>query len=132
MNSTYKGPETLKRIQVTLRIQFAYLIIGILGAGLIKLSVTLLYWHLFSLVTLRRFLAVWITVTIAWTGAFLIAALSVCGTHFMARFSVFKDYTQYCSNYRKVGYGYVATDIFTDLVTVLIPIPVVSLLNAAL
>ena len=43
----------------------------------------------------------------------------------MARFTIYSDYARYCSNYKRVGYGYVATDIFTDLVTVAIPIPIV-------
>lgn len=55
-------------MEPTLRIQFAYLNIGILGLGLVKLSVASLYWHLFSLVALRRFLIFWITLMVAWTG----------------------------------------------------------------
>lgn len=54
---------------------------------------------------------------------FVIAALLECNTHLTALFGTPQDYTDKCSHSIHIGYALVATDMATDLVTLLIPIP---------
>ena len=103
--------------------------IGIAGTGFVKLSVCFLYWHLFSRVVFRRFLMVWTTIVALWMVAFILAGLFECGTHLTAVLGGPEEFYKYCKAAIPSGYAMMATDVFTDFVTLVIPIPVVMSLS---
>lgn len=110
------------------QIQLAYLLLGIVALGLIKLSICFLYWQMFAKLSsnwiLRRFLIVWMIVIVGWTTAFVLAGLLECGTHLTAVFSP-TGYLEHCGSAISSGYAMVGTDIVTDFVTLIIPIPII-------
>ncbi|KAI0505908.1 hypothetical protein F5B22DRAFT_660959 [Xylaria bambusicola] len=110
-------------------IQLAFLLLGVAALGLIKLSVCFLYWHLFAQVALRRFLIVWMVIITAWATAFILAGLLECGSHLWAVFGTPTQYLKYCGSAVPSGYGLVGSDIATDFITLIIPIPVVMRLQ---
>ncbi|KAI0101390.1 hypothetical protein GGR51DRAFT_530564 [Nemania sp. FL0031] len=77
----------------------------------------------------RRFLIFWTIIIILWTITFSIIHFAECGDHLLALFSQTEDYTRYCKVSIHSGWAYVGTDIFTDVVTLIIPIPVILRLN---
>jgi hypothetical protein len=92
---------------------------------MLKLSVCMLYWHLFAQLKFRHFLIFWIVVIALWTASFSIALFAECGNHFLALFAQPEDYTLHCGAAIPGGWAYVGTDVFTDIATLIIPIPVV-------
>lgn len=102
----------------------AFFPIGIIGLGLIKTSVSLLYLNLFSAdLAFRRAILVWTAIIIAWTVTFFLCVFLECKGRL-----VFdpKDYVKYCGAANRIGWAYVGSDIVTDLVTLIFPIPIVS------
>ncbi|KAL2272311.1 hypothetical protein FJTKL_06956 [Diaporthe vaccinii] len=108
-------------------IQLAFLLLGITGIGLVKLSVCFLYWQLFAKAHtgLRRFLVVWITLIAVWGTSFVLAGLLECGSHLTAVFGAPTEYLKHCGSAIPSGYAMVGTDIATEFITLAIPIPVV-------
>ncbi|POS76104.1 hypothetical protein DHEL01_v205499 [Diaporthe helianthi] len=108
-------------------IQLAFLLLGIAGIDLVKLSVCFLYWQLFAKAhtKLRRFLIVWITLIALWGTSFVLAGLLECGSHLTAVFGTPTEYLKHCGSAVPSGYAMVATDFAADFVTLIIPIPVV-------
>ncbi|KAH8882054.1 hypothetical protein GQ53DRAFT_787680 [Thozetella sp. PMI_491] len=107
------------------KIDLAALLLGIAGAGCDKLSFCFFYWHLFSKVTFRRFLIFWIITNALWTIAFILSGLLECKTHLTAVFGTAEEYYAYCASSQQAGFAMIASDILTDLVTLIIPIPIV-------
>jgi len=108
------------------QIQLCVLILGVISLGLIKLSVCFLLWHFLVKIKYRRFLTVWIVFIILWTTAFVLMSLLQCGKHFSAMFGTSQEYFDKCMLVMPAMWVYLGTDIMTELVTLLIPIPVVS------
>jgi hypothetical protein len=106
--------------------EYAFVIVGIFCVGMIKLSVSLLYWHIFSRVRFRRFLMVWIAVIIAWTITFVLGEILECGVHPLKVFGSVEDLNTYCKHRHAIGYALKASDIATDLGTLIIPLPLVG------
>lgn len=113
------------------QIELSFLLLGVLALGLIKLSVTFLYWHLFAMVRFRRFLIVWIVILIGWTTAFILAGLLECGSHLKALFTTPQEYLHHCGSAIPSGWAWVGSDIATDFITLIIPIPIVSIYKEA-
>ncbi len=107
------------------KIDLAMLLLGIAGAGFDKLSFCFFYWHLFSRIAFRRFLIFWIIVNAVWMVGFILSGLLECRTHLTAVFGTAQEYYTYCASSQQAGYAMIASDILTDLVTLLIPIPIV-------
>ncbi|KAJ8126172.1 hypothetical protein O1611_g7466 [Lasiodiplodia mahajangana] len=110
-------------------VEFSFLILGIIGLGFLKLSVCFLYWNLFAKLMFRRFLIFWTVIITLWTVTFSIIHFAECGDHLLALFAQIKDYTKYCKVSIHSGWAYVGTDILTDVITLIIPIPVILRLN---
>ena len=85
-----------------------------------------MYWQLFAQVRFRRVLIIWIVILTGWTVAFILAGLLECGSHLMALFGTPDDYVQYCGAAEPSGWANVGSDVATDFITLIIPIPVVS------
>jgi len=113
------------RLNKAKHLELSYLLLGIAALGFIKLSVCFLYWHLFSRVMFRRFLIVWIGIIIVWATSFVLAGLLECGSHLLAIFGEPQEYLDHCGSAIPSGYAMVASDVLTDLITLLIPIPVI-------
>ncbi|KAI1415272.1 hypothetical protein F5Y13DRAFT_196630 [Hypoxylon sp. FL1857] len=111
------------------KIQLGFLLIGVAALGLIKLSICFLYWQIFAQVALRRFLIVWMVVITTWALAFIMAGLLECGSHLTAIFGTPAEYLEHCGSAAPSGYAMVGSDIATDFVTLIIPIPVILRLN---
>lgn len=116
-----------------MKIELSYLLLGIAAVGLIKLSATFFYWHLFAQVNpkLRRLLIVWMVIIILWTTSFILAGLLECGSHLTALFGQPQEYLDYCGSAIPSGWAMVGTDIATDVITLIIPIPVVLRLQVS-
>ncbi|KAK3361888.1 hypothetical protein B0T24DRAFT_724336 [Lasiosphaeria ovina] len=114
-----------KRLTPYIVIELSYMLLGVATTGLVKFSVCLLYWRLFARVMFRRFLAAWCVVIVCWTVAFLLAGLLECGSQLSALFSSPQVYYQYCGSAVPAGYGMIASDLATDLITLVIPVPVI-------
>jgi hypothetical protein len=105
--------------------EYAFVLLGVLSIGLIKLSVCLLYWHIFARVKIRRFLTVWTVIIAAWTLCFVLAEILECGKYPLKVFGTRKDIEEYCPHIHDIGYALVGSDVATDLITLLIPIPLI-------
>jgi hypothetical protein len=116
----------LLHVDHIIQIELSFLLLGILTLGFIKTSVSFLYWHLFAQVRFRRFLIIWILVIIAWTVTFLLTGLLECGKHLKALFGTPDEYLHHCGSAIPTGWAYVGSDIATDMITLIIPIPIVS------
>ncbi|KAI4861914.1 hypothetical protein F4820DRAFT_431981 [Hypoxylon rubiginosum] len=126
LGSTIEDPRAVTgRLNKAKHIELSYLLLGIAAVGLIKLSVTFLYWHLFAQVKFRRLLIVWMVVITAWATSFVLSGLLECGSHLTALFGQPQEYLDHCGSAIPSGWAMVGTDIATDLITLLIPIPVV-------
>ncbi|RYC57229.1 hypothetical protein CHU98_g8984 [Xylaria longipes] len=114
-----------ERLNSAKHVEFAFLILGVLGVGFVKLSTCFLYWNLFGKLMFRPFLIFWTIIIFFWTLAFSIFFFAECGDHLLALFAQPADYDRYCKASIPAGWVQVGTDVGTDLVTLLIPIPVV-------
>ena len=103
------------------------MLLGVFATGLIKLSFTFLYYRIFNKPLFRRVFIIWIILLILWTTASCLAGLLVCGSHFMALFDSVAVYNQYCGAALPIGIAIVGSDVGSDLVTIIIPIPMVCL-----
>ncbi|KAK0672899.1 hypothetical protein QBC41DRAFT_7723 [Cercophora samala] len=130
LGGTIEDPTAVNdRLNKAKHMELSCLLIGIVALGLIKLSITFLYWHLFATVMFRRFLICWMVVLVLWIVGFVLAGLLECGTHLTAIFGTPQDYLDHCGAAIPAGYGMVGSDILTDVVTMLIPIPVIMKLQ---
>ncbi|KAI8958939.1 hypothetical protein F5Y11DRAFT_334627 [Daldinia sp. FL1419] len=109
-------------------IESTCLILGAAGAGLVKLSVCFFYWHLFAKAKFRRFLILWITIILLWTICFVIGLIFKCGSHVEAQF-LQGGAREYCGRSHSLSYGMVGSDIATDFITLVIPIPLICRLQ---
>lgn len=125
LDATFLAGRLNQRLILVQHMEYAFVIIGIFAVGMIKLSVSLLYWHIFSRVRFRRFLMVWIAIIIAWTTTFVLGEILECGVHPLKVFGSVKDLDTYCKHRHAIGYALKASDIGTDLGTLIIPLPLV-------
>lgn len=70
---------------------------------------------------------------VAWTITFILVALLECGSHLMVLFGgTAVEYLEYCSAAIPGGKGLVATDVATDFLTLLLPLPIIYKLEMPL
>ncbi|KAI1326099.1 hypothetical protein F5Y16DRAFT_237452 [Xylariaceae sp. FL0255] len=106
-------------------VEFSFLLFGTLGVGFVKLSTCFLYLHLFGKLRFRPFLIFWTIIITLWTLTFFIFLFAECGLHYEALYQATAEYDKYCKSAIPSGWIQAGTDVGTDLVTLLIPIPVV-------
>lgn len=68
---------------------------------------------------------VWTCFVATWMVAFVLVGLLECGTHLTAVLGTPDEYFAYCQAAIPAGYAMMATDVVTDFVTLVIPVPVV-------
>ncbi|PSR94506.1 hypothetical protein BD289DRAFT_465831 [Coniella lustricola] len=114
------------RLNKSKYIQIFFFLMGIMVIDLIKLSVSTLYWNLFGKVrTVRYILIVYMVFIAAWTISFIAAGLAECGNHLPAVFGTLTKYPASCGHAVLTGISLVATDVATDFLTLIIPVPIV-------
>ncbi|KAF2799254.1 hypothetical protein K505DRAFT_371085 [Melanomma pulvis-pyrius CBS 109.77] len=121
--TSYVSQGVSERLMTVQHMEYAFVLIGVLSIGLIKLSVSLLYWHIFAKVKFRRFLAIWIGILVMWTLCFVLAELLECGAHPLKVFGTRQEVDKYCPHIHDIGYALIGSDIATDFITLLIPLP---------
>ncbi|KAM0308221.1 hypothetical protein ACHAO8_010203 [Botrytis cinerea] len=114
------------RLNKAKHIELSFLLLGIFTLGLIKMSVTFLYWRIFSSnPVFRAVLITWLVIIACWTTAFVLAGLLECGSHLLALFSTPTAYLQHCGSAIPSGWANVGSDVGTDFITLLIPLPMI-------
>ncbi|KAI1823225.1 hypothetical protein F4861DRAFT_540218 [Xylaria intraflava] len=126
IGGSLEDPATVSdRLNRSKYVEFSFLLLGVVGLGLLKLSVCFLYWEIFGQVRFRRVLIVWMVVIVGWTLAFFIQLFAECDSHFSALWAQVADYTKYCQAAIPGGWAQVGADVATDVITLIIPIPVI-------
>ena len=96
--------------------------------GFIKLSVIFFYRRIFVKGTRTWFdiaTKVSVAIVIMWTVAFFLAEIFKCGPHVSDNWGPLIDVTQ-CADPDKLLNGLFVSDFLTDLLVLLLPIPIVS------
>ena len=128
-------PLAVKVLQLIWRIkvQYAFVLLMVLGFGFIKLSIAFFYRRLF--VTARQTLfdratKIAIIIVLLWTVSFFFGLLFSCGTHISANWGSVQDQVLYCGAAVNLGNAMVVSDLITDVMILCLPLPVVSSLCA--
>ena len=90
------------------------------------MSVVLLYRRIFIGSVFNIVTLVWTGVIVLWTVGFIMAGLLECGSHITALFASPGDYARFCGSAILAGRGMVASDVVTDIITLIMPLPMVS------
>jgi len=126
IGGTIEDPRVVTgRLNKAKHIELSYLLLGITALGLIKLSICFLYWDIFAKFKFRRFLVIWMIIIGVWATSFVLAGLLECGSHLKALFGHPQEYLDHCGSAITTGWAMVGSDVATDLITLIIPIPVV-------
>lgn len=105
---------------------FVKCILLIAGLGSVKLSVVFLYRRVFKVVRGFNLYSIGlIALLAAWTVSFLLANILQCGTRLSALWTSADDTLRYCKAAAPATYGFVVSDIITDFLVLISPIPVV-------
>ncbi|KAF2182285.1 hypothetical protein K469DRAFT_729030 [Zopfia rhizophila CBS 207.26] len=111
LSATLGDPQAaIGRFKTVKDLESVFLLLGITASGFVNTSVSFLSWNLFAEVAFGRFLKCWIAIIMGWTVAFALNP---------------EEYQQYCEAFKGAGFAYIGSDIGTDLITLLIPIPIV-------
>lgn len=104
--------------------QWGIFINGVVVTGLVKISVTFFYLQIFS-VKYRHIIMPWLVLMVSWTVGFTILMLTFCGHHGLWPSIPLKVEKSQCLSGQKIGYAIVIGHTITDLLTVLLPLPMV-------
>ena len=66
--------------------------------------------------------------TIVWTIIMEFLFIFRCGTNFNANWGTIQESQEYCSDGNQRQVGFTVTDVFADLVLLVLPLPIVSML----
>ncbi len=107
----------------------------VLAFGFLKLSIAFFYRRLF--VTARNTWFDWATklaiaIVVLWTVSFFFGFVFSCGTHISASWGSVKDQEVYCGAAINLDNALVVSDLLTDVMILVLPLPVVSLISAGL
>ncbi|ORY03052.1 hypothetical protein BCR34DRAFT_605379 [Clohesyomyces aquaticus] len=111
---------------------YSFIVTGILAIGTIKTSVSFFYLQIFSTPNFRPYIITWIVIMTIWTISFFAGFLAICGDHglFSSRFFADpKHVKKYCGNTQQIDFGVLISGTISDLITVLIPIPMIMTLH---
>ena len=96
--------------------------------GFIKLSIICFCRRLFVVSKRSIFsttTAALIVITIAWSISFFWAFLFNCGAHVSAHWGSRQDLQMYCSWTQRLDNAYLVSDLILDIITLIVPLPVV-------
>ncbi|KAL5389689.1 hypothetical protein DPSP01_002184 [Paraphaeosphaeria sporulosa] len=118
--------ETTGREQLISKYNFVKCILLIAGIGLVKLSVVFLYRRIFNVVRTFKIYSLTLIVLLAgWTVAFLFANIFQCSVHISALWGSAEGILRYCKTSGPASYGFVVSDIITDVLVLVSPVPIV-------
>ncbi|CAH0017985.1 unnamed protein product [Clonostachys rhizophaga] len=110
------------------KLDYYFLIFMCPCLGLIKTSFLFLYKRIFT----SEYSSAWnhtlnaaIAFTLLWTVAFFGAHIFECGTHFYAIWGDAESYLEYCTRIPQLVFAFCLTDLLTNLIIALIPIPLI-------
>ncbi|OAL01240.1 hypothetical protein IQ06DRAFT_293343 [Phaeosphaeriaceae sp. SRC1lsM3a] len=107
---------------------YSFVVTGILAIGFIKTSVSFFYLQIFSIPKFRPFIIVWIVFMVMWTVGFFTAFMAICGDNglFSARDHMNPAVqAKECGSTRHLDFGVLISGTVSDLVTVLLPLPMI-------
>ena len=107
--------------------KYAFQITEKIAFGLIKLSIVFLWRRIFG--HIRAFnIGSWVLIVIlaAWSLAFFFATIFQCAPHEDYNWAPLTVFLTDCSNTFDMVTVFAASDILTDLIIIIIPIPIVS------
>lgn len=93
--------------------------------GVIKLSVLLLYRRLFLGRLFNRYSLAMCAVIILWSLSFFFAFAFQCHTDIVHWWTSAATIEKYCDNTNALNLAFVISDVLTDLMILIIPIPIV-------
>ena len=96
-----------------------------LDFGLIKLSVLLLYRRLFLGRIFGFYSLAMCILIVLWSFAFFFATAFQCGTRISAWWTSVKTIDQYCDKTAVLELGFGISDVITDLMVLMIPLPII-------
>jgi len=108
-------------------------IMNVVCLGAIKLSVLLLYRRLFAVS--RRFNITSIimgVIIFLWTLGYLLSYIFECGTHLRALWTSVPAIEEYCDNETVQTVSFCVTDVVTDLMILVTPIPMIMKLQMSI
>ncbi|KAF1974067.1 hypothetical protein BU23DRAFT_598633 [Bimuria novae-zelandiae CBS 107.79] len=112
--------------QLISKYNFVKCILLIAGLGLVKLSVVFLYRRIFKVVKPFHLYSIGLIILLsAWAIGFLLANLFQCGTRLWALWKSNAAMLRYCKASAPASYGFVVSDIVTDVLVLVSPIPIV-------
>lgn len=100
--------------------------------GLVKLSLLFFYRRIFSIGRGKVFNAItvgMISVITIWTIGFFFGFLFICGSHFTAYWSSLASEKVYCVNTMFLHNWYAISDVITDIIVLIIPLPLVCCIS---
>lgn len=97
--------------------------------GIIKMSVLLLYRRLFVGALFNRYSLVLCVVIVPWSLSFLFAFAFQCRTDIANWWTSAATIKAYCDNTNAANLGFVISDVLTDVMILIIPVPVISKLR---
>ncbi len=93
--------------------------------GIIKLSVLLLYRRLFVGPIFHRYSLAMCVVIVLWSLSFFFAFAFECGTDIAHSWTSVTTIKAYCDNTNALTLGFVVSDVITDFMILIIPLPIV-------
>lgn len=93
--------------------------------GIIKLSVLLLYRRLFVGRLFNRYSLAMCVVIVLWSLSFFFGFAFQCGTDIAHWWTSAATIKAYCDNTNAVNLGFVISDVITDVMILIIPIPII-------
>jgi hypothetical protein len=112
--------------QLAQKYKLAFQVTEKVALGLIKLSILCLWNRIFGQTKkFTIFCRIMIVVTIAWTVAFFFATLFQCGTHWARNWESMKIFPPKCTNAAALAAAFTSTDVVTNLVIILMPVPII-------
>lgn len=107
------------------QMKWAFNLLQILVLGTVKLSVVLFYRRIFRGRVFDLYSKLLIAIVSAWTIAFFFAILFECGTNHKYLWSTLLDLLTHCYDDIKCLKGYAISDLITDGLILVTPIPIV-------
>lgn len=96
-----------------------------LAFGTVKLSVLLLYRRLFVGRFFQRYSLSMCVVIVLWSLSFFFASAFECGFNIAYYWTSVAAVEEYCDNLNASDLGFVMSDVITDLMILIIPIPII-------
>ncbi|KAL9612070.1 MAG: hypothetical protein Q9167_003330 [Letrouitia subvulpina] len=124
--------EYLRLFTLMRKLDFILSILIVLACGFVKLSIIFLLRRIFLVYRPSRFgyiTAAMVVLITAWTVTFFFAEIFSCGVHINGYWSTQEKDFKHCSNIDAAVAAFVISSVITDLMTLILPIPMVWKLN---